>query len=47
MAYIEQFENARMKIQESRKCISFSENILVCILKFMLFKLHIFIILFI
>lgn len=44
MAYIEQFENARIKVQESRKCISCPENILVCILILMLVELHIFII---
>jgi len=34
MAYIEQYENARIKMQESRKCINYPENILVGILMF-------------
>jgi len=31
MAYIEQFENARQKIQINRTCIGVPEDILVCI----------------
>lgn len=32
MAYIEQYENARIKIQENRDCIeSYPENLMVCI----------------
>jgi len=34
MAYIEQYENARIQIQENRKCIGYPENILVCLLMF-------------
>jgi len=32
MSYIEQYEDARTKIQDTRKCITHPENILVCYL---------------
>lgn len=40
MAYIEQYENARIKIQDTRKCIYHPENILVYINIYVLILKH-------
>jgi len=44
MSYIEQYESARTKIQDTRKCITHPENVLVCYLSILYListKIHI------